>query len=112
MTKKTIPPMHPGSFLRNDLLGPLAITQTELALTINVSRDAISEIIHGRRSISPLMAIKLGAFFDMSAEYWLNLQLRYDIECEKDRMDAKSLERIRKTGTRIIHEHRHAITAE
>lgn len=112
MKKKMIPPLHPGSFLRDDLLEPLAITQTELALTINVSRDAISEIVHGRRSISPAMAIKLGAFFNMSAEYWLNLQLRYDIECEKDRMDAKILERIRKMGTRIIAEHTHAIAAE
>lgn len=112
MTKKIIPPLHPGHFLRDDLLEPLAITQTELAEAITVSRDAICEIVNGRRSISPLMAIKLGAFFDMSPEYWMNLQQRYDIECQKDQVDAKMLAQIRKTGIRILHEHKHAIAAE
>ena len=73
-------PAHPGRILRNLYLTPLKITNTEFAKIIRVSREAISSIVNGRKSITPEMALRFSrAFLNSSPESWLNLQKNYDL---------------------------------
>jgi addiction module HigA family antidote len=84
MTKKTLPPIHPGEILREEFLLPLGISQYRLAKEIGVSPRRINEIVHGKRAISADTALRLSRYFGMSERFWINLQGRYDIEVEKD----------------------------
>lgn len=72
-------PTHPGEILREDFMVPLNLTQTELAKALKTTFRTINEIINGKRSISPEMALKLAKYFRTSAEIWLNLQADYDL---------------------------------
>ncbi len=72
-------PTHPGEMLLEEFLLPMGITQRQLADAIHVSYQRINELINGRRGITPSTALRLANFFSMSAEFWLNLQLRWDI---------------------------------
>ena len=72
-------PTHPGEMLLEEFLVPLKMTQRELADAIHVSYQRINEIINGRRGITPGTALRLGKFFGMSADFWMNLQLRWDL---------------------------------
>jgi addiction module HigA family antidote len=79
-------PVHPGEILAEEFLTPLAITQYRLAAAIGVPPRRINEIVHGRRRISADTALRLARYFGTSERFWLNLQGRYDLETEKDRM--------------------------
>ncbi|SNZ06981.1 addiction module antidote protein, HigA family [Persephonella hydrogeniphila] len=72
-------PTHPGEILLEEFLEPLGITQTQLAKELGVSFRAINEIVNKKRGISPEMAIKLSERFGVSPEFWLGLQLDYDL---------------------------------
>lgn len=72
-------PTHPGEMLLEEFLNPMGITQRDLAVGIHVPYQRINEIINGRRGITPSTALRLAKFFDMSAEFWMNLQLRWDL---------------------------------
>ena len=80
MTKRDFPPIHPGEILVTEFLEPMKITQYRLAKDIGVTPRRINEIVHGRRGISADTALRLGRFFDMEAQFWLNLQSHYDME--------------------------------
>ncbi len=82
---KKLQPIHPGKILALEFLQPLKITQYRLAKEINVPARRINEIVHGTRSISADTALRLARFFEMSAEFWLNLQTHYDLELETDK---------------------------
>lgn len=84
MTKKTLPPIHPGEILREEFLLPLGVSQYRLAKEISVSPRRINEIVHGKRAISADTALRLSRYFGTSERFWINLQGRYDIEVEKD----------------------------
>jgi addiction module HigA family antidote len=84
MTKKTVPPIHPGEILREEFLRPMGVSQYRLAKEIGVSPRRINEIVHGKRAISADTALRLSRYFGMSERFWINLQGRYDIEVEKD----------------------------
>jgi len=84
MTKKTMPPIHPGEILREEFLLPMGVSQYRLAKEIGVSPRRINEIVHGKRAISADTALRLSRYFGMSERFWINLQGRYDIEVEKD----------------------------
>ena len=84
MTKKTLPPIHPGEILREEFLLPMDVSQYRLAKEIGVSTRRINEIVHGKRAISADTALRLSRYFGMSERFWINLQGRYDIEVEKD----------------------------
>jgi addiction module HigA family antidote len=84
MTKKTVPPIHPGEILREEFLLPMGVSQYRLAKEIGVSARRINEIVHGKRAISADTALRLSRYFGMSERFWINLQGRYDIEVEKD----------------------------
>jgi addiction module HigA family antidote len=86
MSEKELPPIHPGEILLEEFLKPMEISQYRLAKDISVPARRINEIVHGKRSISPDTALRLSRYFGMSERFWMNLQTRYDLEVEKDRL--------------------------
>ena len=74
--------VHPGEVLLKDFLAPMRITPYALAKAIGVDQTRISQLIRGKRSFSANTALRLSKFFGVSAEFWLNLQARYDLEEE------------------------------
>lgn len=87
MRKKMIAPIHPGEILTEEFLKPLGISQYKLAKDINVPARRINEIVHGKRSITADTALRLSRYFNLSERFWLNLQARYDLEVEKDKLN-------------------------
>ena len=87
MKQKKLPPIHPGEILREEFLEPMGISQYRLAKDISVPPRRINEIVHGKRSITADTALRLGRFFTMSPQFWLNLQTRYDLEVTEDQLD-------------------------
>ncbi|HSS12134.1 MAG TPA: HigA family addiction module antitoxin [Acidimicrobiales bacterium] len=90
---ETMPPIHPGEILQEEYLGPMGVSQYRLAQAIEVPPRRINEIVHGKRGISANTALRLARYFGTSERFWLNLQNRYDIEVERDRL-ATAVERI------------------
>jgi addiction module HigA family antidote len=86
MAKKLMDPIHPGEILMGEFLEPLGISQYRLAKDISVPPRRINEIVHGKRSITADTALRLARFFGTTDRFWLNLQVRYDLEVEKDRL--------------------------
>ena len=86
MTKK-LPPIHPGEILLEEFLEPMGISQYRLARDISVPPRRINEIVLGKRSVTPDTALRLSRYFGLSERFWMNLQTRYDIEMEKDRLE-------------------------
>jgi addiction module HigA family antidote len=79
-------PIHPGEILLEEFLEPLEISQYRLAKDISVPPRRINEIVHGIRAITADTALRLSRYFGTSERFWLNLQTRYDLEIEKDRL--------------------------
>lgn len=86
---KKLPPVHPGEILLEEFLKPMSLSQYRVAKDIGVPARRINEIVHGQRAISADTALRLARFFGMSERFWLNLQVRYDLEVEKDRLGDK-----------------------
>jgi len=84
MTKKKLSSIHPGEILEEEFLKAMGISQYRLAKDISVPPRRINEIVQGKRSITADTALRLGKFFGMSAQFWLNLQTRYDLEITED----------------------------
>lgn len=82
-------PIHPGEVLREEFLSPLGISQYRLAKDVNVPPRRINEIVRGSRAISVNTALRLARYFGTSERFWLNLQARYDLELEKDRLGSR-----------------------
>lgn len=72
-------PTHPGEMLLEEFLHPMHLTQRELADAIHVPYQRVNDIVNGRRGITPSTALRLAKFFGMSADFWMNLQLRWDL---------------------------------
>jgi len=89
MKNKKLPPIHPGEILKEEFLEPMGISQYRLAKDISVPPRRINEIVHGKRAITADTALRLGRFFTMSPQFWLNLQTRYDLEVTEDRLDSR-----------------------
>lgn len=89
MCAKKIAPVHPGKILFEEFLKPLGVSQYRLAKDINVPPRRINEIVQGKRSISADTALRLARYFGLSERFWLNLQSRYDLEVEKDKLDRR-----------------------
>lgn len=90
MTKK-LKPIHPGEVLEQDFIVANGISQYRVAKDVGVPARRINEIIHGDRSVSADTALRLARYFGTTAQFWMNLQSQYDLECERDRT-AKSIE--------------------
>jgi addiction module HigA family antidote len=84
MKIKKLPFIHPGEILIEEFLKPMGISQYRLAKDISVPPRRINEIVHGKRSISADTALRLGRFFGISPQFWLNLQTRFDLEVAED----------------------------
>ncbi|QND83793.1 HigA family addiction module antidote protein [Chromobacterium vaccinii] len=91
---REVPLAHPGEILELDWLKPMDITQYALAKAIEVPPRRINEIVKGQRAITPDTALRLGAFFGVEPEFWINLQSHYDMEQAKDKM-SEVLDRIK-----------------
>jgi addiction module HigA family antidote len=81
-----LPPVHPGEILLEEFLKPFGLSQYRLAKDIGVPGRRINEIVLGKRAVSADTALRLAYYFRNSAQFWLNLQSRYDLEVEKDRL--------------------------
>ncbi len=92
MKKKKLSPIHPGEILVEEFLKPLGISQYRLAKDIHVPARRINEIVHGQRAVSADTALRLGRYFNVSPQFWLNLQAHFDLEVESDHL-ASRLER-------------------
>ncbi|UAL30697.1 HigA family addiction module antidote protein [Nocardioides rotundus] len=86
MPEKLYPPIHPGEVLMEDFIEGFGITQHKLAVSIGVPPRRINEIVHGKRAISADTALRLGRYFGVDPQFWLNLQTRYDLEVAQDRV--------------------------
>jgi len=89
---KKIPPIHPGEILLEEFLKPMGISQNRLAMDIRVPARRINEIVLKKRSITPDTALRLAKYFHMSPQFWLGLQMDYDLDVANDLLS----ERIRK----------------
>ena len=85
-------PTHPGEMLLEDFLTPMGITQRALADAIQVPYQRVNELVNQRRGVTPSTALRLARFFNMSEDFWLNLQIRWDLykaqQTEKDALNA------------------------
>ncbi|HPU13645.1 MAG TPA: HigA family addiction module antitoxin [Aeromicrobium sp.] len=80
------PPIHPGEVLMEDFLEGFGITPNKLAVSIGVPPRRINEIVHGKRGITADTALRLGRYFGVSPQFWLNLQTQYELELAEDRV--------------------------
>lgn len=85
---KKIAPVHPGEILREDVLKPLGMSVNKLALSLGVPATRMQEIVNGRRAISPDTALRLARFLGTTAEFWVRLQARYELEVATDKFSA------------------------
>lgn len=86
MAQDKISPIHPGEILLEEFLQPLNLSQYRLAKDISVPPRRINEIVHGKRAITADTALRLARYFETTDRFWINLQTRYDLEVEKDRL--------------------------
>jgi antitoxin HigA-1 len=86
MASRKLQPIHPGEVLLADFLEPLELSQYRLAHDISVPPRRINEIVHGKRAITADTALRLARYFGTTERFWLNLQARYDLEIERDRL--------------------------
>ncbi len=89
-------PIHPGEILLEEFLLPMEISQYRLAKDINVPARRINEIVLGKRSITADTALRLSEYFGMSERFWLNLQMKYNIEIEKERLKGRLKREVKK----------------
>ena len=82
-------PIHPGEILEKEFLEPMKVSQYRLATDIGVPPRRINEIVHGMRGVSADTALRLGHYFGTTPQFWMNLQARYDLQLEDDRIGSK-----------------------
>ena len=92
---KLLDPIHPGEILIEDFMKPLGVSQNRPARELDVNPARVSDIVHGRASISAAMELRLGRFFGTSAEFWINLQSGYDLRLARRRDGEKIEARVR-----------------
>ena len=86
MPSKKMLPVHPGEILHEEFLKPMNLSQNRLALDIRVPARRINEIVHGKRRITADTALRLAKYFKMSPQFWLGLQMDYDLDVAEDQM--------------------------
>ena len=96
-------PTHPGKIIREDYLKPLAITISEFASVLGVSRKTLSKILNGRGAITPDMALRLSRAFNTTADFWLNLQKNHDLWQAEHR--SNDWQRVKPLSTQLTHSH-------
>ena len=86
-------PTHPGEMLLEEFLDPMGLTQRQLADAIHVPYQRVNELVNGKRGVTPSTALRLAKFFGMSPDFWMNLQLRWDLYAVRE-SEADELEKI------------------
>jgi len=86
MSSKKMNPLHPGEILLKEFLEPMNLSQNKLALQIRVPARRINEIVHGKRRITADTALRLAKYFNMSPQFWLGLQMDYDLDVAEDHL--------------------------
>ena len=86
---RKIPPVHPGEILMEEFLRPMGLSQNRLANDLGVPPRRINEIVLGKRRITADTALRLARYFDMSPQFWLGLQMDYDLDVEEDRLSVR-----------------------
>ncbi len=87
--KRKLLPVHPGEILSEEFLKPLGLSMNQLALALRVPANRINAIVAGERGITADTALRLGRYFGTSAQFWINMQARFDLESTKDKLAAK-----------------------
>ena len=95
MDTEKLPPVHPGEVLLEDFMKPLGLSQYRVAQDIGVSPIRISQIVHGKRAITADTAMRLARYFGTSAEVWLRLQARYDLEVAQEQVGERIKQEVR-----------------
>ena len=95
MNKQKIKPVHPGEILLEEFLKPMGISQNKLAVDIGVPPRRINEIVREKRRITAETALRLGRYFGISAQFWLGLQMDYDLDMEEDRLGDQLKQNVR-----------------
>jgi len=91
-TKKRLPAIHPGEVLLEEFMAPLGLSANKLALDLRVPSNRIVGIVNRRRAVSADTALRLARYFNTSADFWMNLQARYDLQEAEDEL-AEAIER-------------------
>jgi antitoxin HigA-1 len=89
MIKKKLTPIHPGEILQQEFIEPMGMTQNKLAMELHVPARRINEIVLGKRSITADTALRLSRYFKNSAQFWLGLQMDFDLDIAEDKIDEK-----------------------
>ena len=89
MAARKLSPVHPGEVLQEEFLKPLGVSQYRLAKEISVPPRRVNEIVHGNRAITADTALRLARYFGTTDRFWLNLQARYDLEVQRDRLGSR-----------------------
>ena len=95
MSTKKIKPIHPGEILLEEFLKPMGLSQNQLANDIGVPPRRINEIVHGKRRITADTALRLARYFKMSPQFWLGLQMDYDLDIEEDKLSKRIIKEVR-----------------
>ena len=95
MNKQKIKPVHPGEILSEKFLKPMRISQNKLAVDIGVPPRRINEIVQGKRRITAGTALRFSRYFGISAQFWLGLQMDYDLDMEEDRLSDQLKQNVR-----------------
>lgn len=101
MGARKIKPVHPGEILQEEFLGPLELSQNQVARDLGVPPRRINEIILGKRRISADTALRLARYFDMSPEFWLQLQMDYDLESERDSLGGRLRQEVKRCPKKL-----------
>ena len=101
VNEEKLAPIHLGEILKEEFLDPMGTSPYKLAKGIGVPQAQITQIIHGKRSITPVTAVRLGLYFGNSAEFWMNLQRDYDLEITEDEMP--EIKVVQPDGTEVVH---------
>ncbi len=89
MSDEKLAPIHPGEVLLEEFLKPMELSQNRLAIDIGVPARRINEIVLGKRRVSADTALRLGRYFEMSPQFWLGLQMDYDLDVEEDKLGTR-----------------------
>ena len=95
MTEEKLRPVHPGEVLLEEFLKPMGLSQNRLALGLGVSSRRINEIVLGKRSITADTALRLARYFDMSPQFWLGLQMDYDLDVTEEAVAERLKQEVR-----------------
>ena len=89
MKRRKIEPLHPGEVLQKEFLEPMGLSQNKLAMALHVPARRINEIVLGKRGITADTALRLARYFGMSPQFWLGLQMDYELDVAQDSLDTR-----------------------